>query len=139
MCPFVPVSNVTMEECVECSCEFGRRLASELEVPVYLYEEAQQKDYRKSLAQIRHGQYEKLPTRVGLPVEKSATAINFTSKMLILRGIFYTVERPRVGPRFWTSRVCSKLGGKCDWSEEVSHCIQRQSIGYETAGSPHCT
>ena len=69
VCPFVPVSNVTMEECVECSCEFGRRLASELEVPVYLYEEAQQKDYRKSLAQIRHGQYEKLPTRVSLPVK----------------------------------------------------------------------
>ena len=69
VCPFVPVSNVTMEECVECSREFGRQLASELEVPVYLYEEAQQKDYRKSLAQIRHGQYEKLPTRVGLPVK----------------------------------------------------------------------
>ena len=66
MCPFVPVSNVTMAECVECSHEFGRRLASELEVPVYLYEEAQQVEYRKSLAQIRHGQYEKLSTRVGV-------------------------------------------------------------------------
>lgn len=77
VCPFVPVSNVTMEECVECSREFGRRLASELEVPIYLYEEAQQKDYRKSLAQIRQGQYEKLPTRVGLPVEKISHCYKF--------------------------------------------------------------
>ena len=66
VCPFVPVSNVSMEECVECSVQFGSRLASELDVPVYLYEEAQQKDYRKSLSQIRHGQYEKLADRVSV-------------------------------------------------------------------------
>ena len=51
---------------MECSRQFGRQLATELKVPVYLYEEAQPKEYRKSLPQIRHGQYEKLPTRVGL-------------------------------------------------------------------------
>lgn len=64
MCPFVPVSNVTMEECVDCSSQFGCRLAGELDVPVYLYEEAQQREYRKSLSQIRHGQYEKLAEKV---------------------------------------------------------------------------
>ena len=68
VCPFVPVANVTMEECVECSSQLGDRLATELDVPVYLYEEAQPKDYRKSLSQIRHGQYEKLPTRVSFLV-----------------------------------------------------------------------
>ena len=38
--PFVPVANVTMDECVECSKRFGKRVGEELGVPVYLYEEA---------------------------------------------------------------------------------------------------
>jgi glutamate formiminotransferase/formiminotetrahydrofolate cyclodeaminase len=41
VCPFVPVANVTMEECVECAKEFGRRAAEELNIPIYLNEEAQ--------------------------------------------------------------------------------------------------
>jgi glutamate formiminotransferase/formiminotetrahydrofolate cyclodeaminase len=58
VCPFVPVANVTMDECVELSKEFGRRAAEELGIPVYLYEEAQTRDYRKKLPQIREGEYE---------------------------------------------------------------------------------
>ena len=64
VCPFVPVANVTMEECVEISRQFGRRLAEELNIPVYLYEEAQDKDYRKTLPQIRKGEYEGLHHKV---------------------------------------------------------------------------
>lgn len=33
VCPFIPVQNVTMEECVECAKEFGEKLAIELGVP----------------------------------------------------------------------------------------------------------
>jgi glutamate formiminotransferase/formiminotetrahydrofolate cyclodeaminase len=64
VCPFVPVSNVTMEECVECSKEFARRAAEELNVPFYLYEEAQTKAYRKHLPDIRQGEYEASPKRI---------------------------------------------------------------------------
>ena len=64
VCPFVPVSNVTMEECVAISRQFGERLAGELNVPVYLYEEAQDKEYRKKLPQIRKGEYEGLQEKV---------------------------------------------------------------------------
>jgi glutamate formiminotransferase/formiminotetrahydrofolate cyclodeaminase len=64
VCPFVPVANVTMEECVECAKEFGRRLAEELGVPVYLYEYAQPLEYRKKLPQIREGEYEGLPEKI---------------------------------------------------------------------------
>ena len=63
VCPFVPVANVTMEECAELARVFGRRLAEELDVPVYLYEEAQTdpaKAHRKALKQIRSGEYEAL-------------------------------------------------------------------------------
>lgn len=58
VCPFVPVANVTMEECVDCAKEFGRRAAEELDIPIFLYEEASTQDYRKSLKQIRAGEYE---------------------------------------------------------------------------------
>ncbi|MFN3269954.1 MAG: glutamate formimidoyltransferase, partial [Candidatus Kapaibacteriota bacterium] len=67
VCPFVPVANVTMEECVECAKEFGRRLAEELDVPVYLYEYAQPLDYRKRLPQIREGEYEGLAEKIKQP------------------------------------------------------------------------
>jgi glutamate formiminotransferase/formiminotetrahydrofolate cyclodeaminase len=67
VCPFVPVANVTMEECVACAHEFGRRAGEELGIPIYLYEEASVRDYRKSLRQIRAGEYEALPDRITLP------------------------------------------------------------------------
>lgn len=67
VCPFVPVSGVTMADCVACAEEFGRRLAEELQVPVFLYEEAAKRDYRKKLADIRDGEYEGLAKKLADP------------------------------------------------------------------------
>lgn len=64
VCPFIPVAGVTMDECVAISKRFGKRLADELGVPVYLYEEAATLDYRKKLSQIRKGEYEALAQRI---------------------------------------------------------------------------
>jgi glutamate formiminotransferase/formiminotetrahydrofolate cyclodeaminase len=64
VCPFVPVSGVTMEECVELARELGKRVAAELGIPVYLYEEAAQKPERRNLANIRGGEYEGLPEKL---------------------------------------------------------------------------
>jgi len=58
VCPFVPVSEVTMEECVKLANELAKRVAEELKIPVYLYEEAARKPARKNLANIRQGEYE---------------------------------------------------------------------------------
>jgi glutamate formiminotransferase / formiminotetrahydrofolate cyclodeaminase len=68
--PFVPVSGVTMEECVDLSRRFGERVGSELGVPVYLYEEAQSDPKRKELRQIRSGQYEGLAEKIKSPAWK---------------------------------------------------------------------
>lgn len=65
--PFVPVSEVTMDDCVELSRRFGQRVGTELGVPVYLYEEAQEKEHRKAMAQIRKGEYEGLADRITEP------------------------------------------------------------------------
>lgn len=67
VCPFIPVSNISMDECVELSKKFGERLASEVGVPVYLYEYASDKDYRKKLPDIRAGEYEGLKEKIKLP------------------------------------------------------------------------
>lgn len=53
-----------MEECVECAKEFGRRAAVELNIPIYLYEEAQTQTYRKGLPQIREGEYEGISKKI---------------------------------------------------------------------------
>jgi len=58
--PFVPVSGIEMKECVEMANEVGSRLAEELKIPVYLYEEAATRPERKNLSDVRRGQYEGL-------------------------------------------------------------------------------
>jgi glutamate formiminotransferase/formiminotetrahydrofolate cyclodeaminase len=67
VCPFVPVSGVTMEDCVQIAHDVGNRVADELGIPVYLYEEAAQKPERKNLANIRVGEYEGLAERLKDP------------------------------------------------------------------------
>jgi glutamate formiminotransferase/formiminotetrahydrofolate cyclodeaminase len=64
VCPFVPVSGVTMEDCVRLAHELGCRVAGELSIPVYLYEEAAQKPGRRNLANIRAGEYEGLSEKL---------------------------------------------------------------------------
>ncbi len=64
VCPFVPVSGVTMEDCVRMAHELGARVAGELGIPVYLYEAAARKPERKNLATIRAGEYERLPEKL---------------------------------------------------------------------------
>ncbi|MBS6534684.1 glutamate formimidoyltransferase [Peptoniphilus harei] len=61
--PFIPVREMTTEDCVEIAKEFGKYLGS-LGVPVYFYEDAQEKEYRKSLPKIRKGQYEALEEKM---------------------------------------------------------------------------
>jgi len=67
VCPFVPVSGVSMEECVRLSRELAERVGGELGIPVYLYEEAAQKPERRNLANIRQGEYEGLAEKLKDP------------------------------------------------------------------------
>jgi glutamate formiminotransferase/formiminotetrahydrofolate cyclodeaminase len=67
VCPFVPLSEVTMEDCVKLAHELGRRVADELGIPVYFYEEAALKPERRNLATIRAGEYEGLPEKLKDP------------------------------------------------------------------------
>ncbi|MBO8153687.1 glutamate formimidoyltransferase [Thermovirga sp.] len=65
--PFTPISNITMEECVELARTFGERYYNELKIPVYYYEEAAIRPDRTRLEVIRKGQYEVLKEEVVKP------------------------------------------------------------------------
>src|SRR4029079_12964686 len=67
VCPFVPVAGVSMEDCVACAKEFARRAADELGIPLYLYERAATEEHRKTLTQIREGEYEGLVRKITRP------------------------------------------------------------------------
>ncbi len=58
VCPFIPVSNVSWEEAIECANRLGKRVGEELQIPVYLYERAAREKSRANLAAIRAGEYE---------------------------------------------------------------------------------
>ena len=67
VCPFVPVSGVTMADCAELARGLGRRVGGELGIPVYLYEAAAATPRRQNLADVRAGEYEGLEEKLRDP------------------------------------------------------------------------
>ena len=65
VCPFVPVSDISMEDCVNIANRIGKRIGEELEIPVYLYENAATTEDRQNLATVRAGEYEGLKEKLG--------------------------------------------------------------------------
>ncbi len=65
--PFVPVKNITMDECVRLSKRLAERVGNELKIPVYLYEYSALSPARKNLSDIRKGEYEALPEKLKNP------------------------------------------------------------------------
>ncbi len=64
VCPLVPVANISMEETVEYAHKLAERIGSELNIPIYCYENAAREDKRKNLANCREGEYEAVSQRV---------------------------------------------------------------------------
>src|SRR3989475_3600033 len=62
--PFVPIAGVTMDDCVAVAHLVGKRIAEELQVPVYLYEAAATRPDRRSLPEVRRGEYEGLKKEI---------------------------------------------------------------------------
>jgi len=58
--PFVPVRDVAMDECIQLAHQAGRRIADELSIPVYFYEQAALRAERKNLEDVRRGALERL-------------------------------------------------------------------------------
>lgn len=65
VCPLIPVSGITLEECAELARKLAKRISDELNVPTYCYEAAAYTPARKNLAVCRRGEYEALAERMG--------------------------------------------------------------------------
>jgi len=63
--PFVPIADVTMDECKAMAAELAERVATELEIPVYLYDQAARRPERENLANIRAGEFEGIREEIG--------------------------------------------------------------------------
>jgi glutamate formiminotransferase/formiminotetrahydrofolate cyclodeaminase len=99
VCPFVPVEGATMEDCVEVARRLGERVGSELGIPVYLYEHAAN-DGRRSLADVRSGEYEALEARDDAPdfgphfnASSGATAIGARQFLIAYNVNLNTTDR----------------------------------------------
>ncbi len=69
--PFVPISGVTMQECIELAHGLGQRVAEELSLPVYFYESAAQRPERTNLEDVRRGEYELLKKEITVKPERA--------------------------------------------------------------------
>lgn len=84
VCPFIPISDMTVEDAVELANKLGERVGSELKIPVYLYEDAATTPKRKNLAKVRQGQYEGI--RDSIETEKSRKPDYGPAKMNLKAG-----------------------------------------------------
>jgi glutamate formiminotransferase/formiminotetrahydrofolate cyclodeaminase len=65
VCPFIPIKDITIKECVEMAHQLAKRVGEALGICVYLYGEAATRPEREKLADIRKGEYEKWKTEIG--------------------------------------------------------------------------
>ncbi len=70
VCPIIPVSGITMDECVEIARDLGNKLGEELDYPIYFYEYAATSEERRNLAYVRSGEYEALEENLKDPQRK---------------------------------------------------------------------
>ncbi|HER8305242.1 TPA: glutamate formimidoyltransferase [Streptococcus pyogenes] len=64
VCPFVPIKDITTQECVEISKQVAERINRELDIPIFLYEDSATRPERQNLAKIRKGQFEGIPEKL---------------------------------------------------------------------------
>src|SRR5438094_3725763 len=70
VCPFIPISNVNWKKAIACANQLAKRVADELNIPVYLYEKAARNSSRSNLAVIRAGEYEGFFEKIKEPAWK---------------------------------------------------------------------
>ncbi|HEP1267111.1 TPA: glutamate formimidoyltransferase [Streptococcus pyogenes] len=64
VCPFVPIKDITTQECVEISKQVAERINRELDIPIFLYEDSATRPERQNLAKIRKGRFEGMPEKL---------------------------------------------------------------------------
>jgi glutamate formiminotransferase / 5-formyltetrahydrofolate cyclo-ligase len=68
--PFIPLTDVTMDDCIQLANDFAAEFSKKTGVPCFLYEEAAKTPSRKNLADVRRGEYEAIKTEIGANPER---------------------------------------------------------------------
>jgi len=69
--PFVPIRGLTMQDCAALARQLGEQVGNELDIPVFLYEEAATRPERRNLADVRRGEYEGLKAEIATKPERA--------------------------------------------------------------------
>ena len=80
VCPIIPISGISIDECIEYSKILAKRVGNELKIPVFLYEESSTSPDRKNLANIRKGEYEGMEEKLLSPNWKPDFGPNLINK-----------------------------------------------------------
>lgn len=115
--PFVPVSGVSMEECVELSNKLAIKVADELKIPVFMYEESAKHPEYRNLADIRVGEFEgfkkemKTPDLGPLEIHPTAGAIVIGArKYLVAYNVNLDTKNIQIGKDI-AKKIREKDGG----------------------------
>jgi glutamate formiminotransferase / formiminotetrahydrofolate cyclodeaminase len=119
--PFVPLSGASMQDCIGLARSLGERVASELGIPVYLYEAAATRPERVNLENLRKGEYEGLKVAIESDAERvpdfgperlgpaGATVIGARSP-LVAYNVYLTTDDVRVAKKI-ASAIRQSSGG----------------------------
>lgn len=128
VCPFVPIQNVSMADCVALASELAREVGEKLHIPVFLYEEAARSPERRNMATIRAGEYEGLEEKLKHPRwkpdhgpavfnTKSGATVIGARKFLIAYNVYLSTAGKEIAHRIAgiireSGRVASADGGQ---------------------------
>jgi len=121
--PFIPISEVTMEECVTLANEFAKEFSKKTNVPCFLYEEAAKREDRRNLADVRRGEYEGIKEEIGKNPDKVPDYGPNKSHP--------TAGATAVGARFFLIAFNVNLGTtNVDIAKNIAKGVRQSSGGY---------
>ena len=121
--PFIPVYNVTMEECVKLAHEFAKEFSEKTGVPCFMYEEAATRPDRKNLADVRRGEFEGLKEAIGKDPDKVPDYGP--------NKIHPTAGATAVGARFFLVAFNVNLGtSDIEIAKKIAKAVRHSSGGY---------
>ena len=124
VCPFIPISDLTEDDCVELAHKLGQKVGDELQIPVYLYESAATSVKRKNLAKVRQGEYEGI--RDSIETDKNRKPDYGPSKMNLKSG------STAIGVRFPLVAFNVYLGTNQKWiADRIADGIRSIKGGYK--------
>lgn len=121
--PFIPVYNITMEECVKLAHEFAKEFSERSGVPCFMYEEAATRPDRKNLADVRRGEFEGLKEAIG----KDPNRVPDYGP----NEIHPTAGATAVGARFFLVAFNVNLGtSDIEIAKKIAKAVRHSSGGY---------